>query len=212
MLVALLILLAQLMFYAGFPGIILFFGIHFVLTEMYEHRLREGTVIVVARGFYYAGAYLFFMRFNLGLEGMGGPIFFITTAGFLLLAFKLRKPTLIAAELAFFAPIILALNQPMRFNFVLTYHVILWWMIPMARGYSMVPRKYVLETAFFTLFFVALVFGTYFVHEANFWVWRRELTRFGYVHVAVSFLMSALNPMFLRSGFLRLQGLLRNGI
>jgi hypothetical protein len=209
-LIGLLMIIAQLMFQFSMPGIVLFFGIHFVLTELYENHRGEIFKIGICRAIYYGGVYLFFMKYNLGMEAFEAPLLSVTLTALLLLAFYLREVPQILCELSFLLPLFFAHHQPMRFSYILSYHVILWWMIPVVRGHVVLPKKILMETTIYTIFFIVLVFGTYAWHESNFWVWRREVTRFGYIHVAVSFMMSTLNPMIVRSGFLRLQGMLRH--
>jgi hypothetical protein len=211
--VALLILVAllsQLQFLLSAPNILLFFGLHFVLTELYDGRVAEDVWLRTARACFYGFAYLFFLRLNLGLE-MFGP-WFLGAALVSLAATLIRSPGLRARgfELAFLVPIAAAAFQPMRFSYVLLYHVVVWWMIPVVRGYSPAPRKYLAVTAVLSVVLLAVVLGTTLAHESLYWAWRRETIRLGYLHVALSFVMSSLNPWIIRTGSLRLQRVLAN--
>lgn len=208
-LIGILALVALLQNFYQFPHIILFFGMHFVLTEMYERKQAEESVVKLARAIYYAAAYLCFMKFNLGLGEIGFPLLAAAAVALAFLLVKLRSWKQAIRELAFFIPIVLTFREPTRFNYILLYHVAIWWAIPLLNP-SGVTKKYVRDSALVTGIFLALVFISCAWQESLYWAWNRETMRLGYIHVAISLVMSSSNPLFVRTAALRAQGFFRN--
>lgn len=207
LLIGILFVIALLQFRFSLPAIELYFGIHFVLTEYYERSKTQVPGNAFFRYAFYSAVYLYFMKYNLNITELARPLLALAVVSYGGMLIRERNWRTLLAEAAFFVPLYFAYQQPMRFSYILTYHVMLWWALPLSQGASGLPRRYWLQAGAIAAFFGALVFGTYFMDESYFWFWRREATRFGYVHVTLSFLMSSLNPAFLRTGFQRLQGI-----
>lgn len=190
-------ILALAQFACGFPPIILYFGVHFVFTELYENRQPESKSSRVARGLFYSATYLLFMRQHLGLDSFFYALCVLCSlglAGSWALAPSWRARL---ADLSLLAPLVAASFLPTRFTYILTYHVMLWWMIPVVRQGARV--KFLKGSLALTAFFLVLILGSAAWNESLYWAWSRETVRFGYLHVSLTLVMSSLNPAAIRA-------------
>ncbi|RYZ93507.1 MAG: hypothetical protein EOP06_00615 [Proteobacteria bacterium] len=213
------------------PAILIFFGIHHVLSEVYiahathgDLHKRERYFEIMLRGLFHMFLYLVASDGDMALASYLGspsiePLCLLVAALTLVIYSFLMKQSglstksfydLLSAELLLFISVVLVPANKESIILVLLYHFILWTLVPLrtlaVQGGKKLILRYVRDTgASFVMF--ALVFAVASV------IWRKDpfsiladqglsaLATFGYLHIGLSFAVSRHNPVWVRNLF-----------
>lgn len=208
LIVSLLILtaLSFLITYNQYFHILLYFGIHFTLTDVYLHRylgLKESKLLLSFRYPFTAFTYCYFIRETYFLQYFGdGVVFFylaiISFIGIVIASIYEKEnfpwyevPMLIAVVLSNY------FNEVFQPYSVILYHIVLWFFLPMLKLKSKSIKVCSYHLILFAILFIYPLKDDWFIDITK----CRDGACIGfmaYFHVTISFASSTLNPVFLQ--------------
>lgn len=196
------------------PDIVLYFGLHHVLTESYLLQSRRGRAedsLLRARLVFNAAAYCLILRHQVVFKTFPSVFLLACTvisfAAVLCFLYRAR-PFLSAGEFRDgflfdalgFAAALLSIKVHVPFWPLVLYHFLFWCFLPAVRMIRAQASSgklflYGVLTAVLTGFFYALT-GNFsrvqLTYQINLW---------GYIHITASFAISVLNPVWVRKFF-----------
>lgn len=194
------------------PSIVIFFGIHHVLSEHYLGREKNHSLAFdSSRILLILLSYLFFVKRNVMQVQMPFLmwLFVILGAGYLLYCiFLTYKKELtryfMANEILSFALVcVFVLSPTFGFVEIVGYHFLVWLFIPCFQSKdSLVLIKYLVSTIVSFLFLLVVAVYIYQNNSLNGLVhvtglFFNAMFALGYIHIALSFIVSRQNPRFL---------------
>ncbi len=218
--VTLLILLTCLLtVHYRFPDIVLYFGLHCVLTEVYwlNKTYTAQSCLTVSRFLLNFSVYLFILRQEKVPSMVPGSFWafgLVLSIFYFIITLKRNLPSLkhyknetldiCLFEAAGMIPVILSLFFRIRFGDVIFYHVIMWIFIPLTQTPRMNLRdifRYGFLTACITGGFLLLtpLGGNCFripILKLN-----TAVILWGYVHITSSLMLSSFNPQWILRWF-----------
>lgn len=195
------------------PDIVLYFGLHHVLTESYllQFRGREENSLLKARLVFNAAAYCLILRHQTVFESLP-PVFLLacTMISFTAVLYFLYRARPFLSEGEFrdgflfdalgFAAALLSITVQVPFWPFVLYHFLFWCFLPAVR---MVRAQAPFGNLILYGVLTAVLTGFFFVLTGNFS--RAQLTYqinlWGYIHITASFALSVLNPVWIRRLF-----------
>lgn len=198
---------------SSIPDIVLYFGLHHVLTESYllQSRSRKDHSLLKARLVFNAAAYCLILRHQTVFESFP-PVFLLacTVISFAAVLYFLYRARPFLSEEEFrdgflfdtlgFAAALISIRVQVPFWPFILYHFLFWCFLPAARMIRAQTSAgklilYGVLTAVLTGFFYALT-GNFsrsqLAYQINLW---------GYIHITASFAISVLNPVWVRRLF-----------
>ncbi len=204
------------------PTLLIYFGIHLALTDVYTLKKwlrlgdnRHSTFWTISRLSLVMAQYCYLFKSlppmtSVGTEGLQ-LILAGTGATFLLAQYLCRHEMGLAkiADTVFFeivgiAFVLWASNQGVNFEDAIFYHLIYWFLVPLKENWKagVVPiSRYVALTGVITAAFYIFTPDVGLVPQFDFDGWWYYASVLGYVHITSSFALARLNPVWIRMWF-----------
>ncbi len=199
---------------SSIPDIVLYFGLHHVLTESYllQSRGRKEHSLLRARLVFNAAAYCLILRHQTVFENL--PSVFLlacTVTSFAAVLYFLYRARAFLSEGEFrdgflfdtlgFAAALISIKVHVPFWPFVLYHFLFWCFLPaarMIRAQASLGKLilYGVLTAVLTGFFYALT-GNFSRSQLAY-----QISLWGYIHITASFAISVLNPVWIRRLFM----------
>lgn len=184
-------------------NVTLYFVIHSILTDLYLYKFYKNTqnnVVFYLRVIFNIFAYLFLIHNHQLLEPLLNRNYLaILSIGFFLLTLsycKVFKKSFPLIEIPLFLLIcFLYFNElNISFHHIVFYHVSMWLIIPISRGFKSFAWPLFLQLIFFSILFKFEIWN--YINFSN--VHKNDwISYLAYFHITSSFFSSQLNPKFM---------------